>query len=96
MGDIYCLFYELGIKILKKHGILAFITSNKWMRSGYGEKLRDFFAKHANPLRLLDFAGYKVFDSATVDVNIMVLEKNKNKGCTVARIIRDTRITEWS
>jgi len=28
-GDIYCLFYEKGINLLKKEGILAYITSNK-------------------------------------------------------------------
>lgn len=33
-GDIYTLFYEKGLQLLKDKGILAFITSNKWMRAG--------------------------------------------------------------
>lgn len=37
-GDIYCLFYEKGYRLLHPNGVLAFITSNKWMRAGYGEK----------------------------------------------------------
>jgi len=37
----------------------------------------------------LDFAGQKVFDSATVDVNIILLEKNKNEQKTVSCIIKD-------
>ncbi len=32
-GDIYALFYENGIKLLKPKGNLNFITSNKWMRA---------------------------------------------------------------
>jgi len=36
-GDIYCLFYERGVELLREEGILAYITSNKWMRTGYGE-----------------------------------------------------------
>lgn len=36
-GDIYELFYEKGNMLLKENGILAFITSNKWMRANYGE-----------------------------------------------------------
>jgi len=44
------------------------------MRAGYGDVLRGFFAKH-NPKILLDFGGFKVFESATVDVNIIVVEK---------------------
>jgi hypothetical protein len=78
MGDIYALFYELGINVLKESGHLTYITSNKWMRAGYGDVLRGFFAKH-NPKLLLDFGGFKVFESATVDVNIIVVEKEENK-----------------
>ena len=48
-GDIYCLFYEKGWQLLRQQGHLCFITSNKWMRAGYGEKTRGFFAKHTNP-----------------------------------------------
>ena len=81
-GDIYCLFYEKGFNLLNTKGLLCFITSNKWMRAGYGEKLRDFFAKNVNPILLVDFAGVKVFDSATVDTNILLFEKAKNSGKT--------------
>ena len=69
-GDIYCLFYERGYQLLKPNGYLCYITSNKWMRAGYGEKTRDFFAKNTNPQLLVDFAGVKIFESATVDTNI--------------------------
>jgi adenine-specific DNA-methyltransferase len=37
-ADIYCLFYERGVRLLKDGGHLSYITSNKWMRAGYGEK----------------------------------------------------------
>jgi hypothetical protein len=76
-GDIYCLFYEQGIRILREGGIEAFITSNKWMRAAYGEHTRLFLAKY-NPLKLID-VGAKVFDSATVDTNILILQKGKNE-----------------
>ncbi|MBR1467304.1 MAG: Eco57I restriction-modification methylase domain-containing protein, partial [Bacteroidaceae bacterium] len=71
-GDIYCLFYERGWQLLKKNGHLCYITSNKWMRAGYGEKTREFFANKTNPMLLIDFAGVKIFESATVDTNILL------------------------
>jgi len=77
-GDIYCLFYERGHKLLKDGGHLCYITSNKWMRAGYGEKTRDFFAKNTNPQLLIDFAGVKIFESATVDTNILLFSKSAN------------------
>ena len=83
-GDIYCLFYEKGYKLLHDKGLLAFITSNKWMRAGYGKALRGFFAENTNPIILIDFAGQKIFESATVDVNILLFAKEKNAGKTMA------------
>ncbi len=78
-GDIYGLFYELGTKLLKENGILTFITSNKWMRAGYGVTLRKFFTEKTNPLKLVDFGGFQVFETATVDTNILFLQKAKNQ-----------------
>ena len=78
-GDIYCLFYEKGWQLLRQQGHLCFITSNKWMRAGYGEKTRGFFAKHTNPKYLIDFAGVKIFDNATVDTNILIFGKEQNE-----------------
>ena len=78
-GDIYCLFYEKGWQLLCQQGHLCFITSNKWMRAGYGEKTRGFFAKHTNPKYLIDFAGVKIFDNATVDTNILIFGKEQNE-----------------
>ena len=83
-GDIYCLFYEKGYQLLSPGGILAYITSNKWMRAGYGEKLRSFFAEKTNPLRLIDFGKQKIFASATVDVNILMFTKSENEERTLA------------
>ena len=81
-GDIYCLFYELGCRLLRPGGHLCYITSNKWMRAGYGEKTRQFLSEQTNPKLLIDFAGVKIFQNATVDTNILLFAKEKNsKSC---------------
>ena len=88
-GDIYCLFYEMGMKLLRKGALLSFITSNKWMRAGYGKILRGHISSNYNPTLLIDFANNKIFDSATVLVNILSLEKCNNKGQTLSCSIED-------
>ena len=85
-GDIYCLFYEQGMNLLKPNGCLCYITSNKWMKAGYGKELRQYFVSETNPVLLIDFAGVKVFDTATVDVNILMLQKTINVQRTFACI----------
>ena len=89
-GDIYCLFYEQGMNVLKENGCLCYITSNKWMRAGYGENLRNYFATKTNPTLLVDFAGVKIFDAATVEANILLTNKEANKYSTLACIFSDT------
>ena len=85
-GDIYCLFYERGWQLLKEGGYLCYITSNKWMRAGYGDKTRGFFANKTNPILLIDFAGVKIFESATVDTNILLFSKSDNLHKTLCAV----------
>ncbi len=95
-GDIYCLFYERGWQLLKKHGLLCFITSNKWMRAGYGKSTRKFFANKTNPKILIDFGGTKVFESATVDTNILLFAKENNTFSTHACIVKNEKLKKLS
>ena len=83
-GDIYCLFYELGHNLLRPNGHLCFITSNKWMRTGYGEKLRNFLSTKTNPLIVLDFGGVQIFETANIDTVIVEYAMAKNANCTKA------------
>ena len=75
-GDIYGLFYEFSIQLLRKWWISTMITSNKWMRAWYWEKLREYFVNNTDPLILVDLWS-DVFESATVDSNILILQKKK-------------------
>ena len=89
-GDIYCLFYEQGTNLLKPNGCLCYITSNKWMRAGYGKELRQYFIAKTNPVLLIDFAGIKIFDAATVETNILIAKKESYTQNTLACIISNT------
>ena len=88
MGDIYCLFYERAFQLLRPNGLCCYITSNKWLRSGYGESLRGFFANNTNPLRLIDFGGQQIFQSATVDTNILLYQKAPNWHHTITTAVK--------
>ena len=73
-SDLYTYFYERSYNLLRSKGILTFISSNKWMRAKYGERLRRFFRERTNIKQLIDFNGHKVFE-ATVDTNIIIFQK---------------------
>jgi TaqI-like C-terminal specificity domain/Eco57I restriction-modification methylase len=93
-GDIYCLFYEKGIDLLKKNsGVLSYITSNTWMRTKFGESLRDYFTSKCNPEILLNFEDTQIFPSATVEVNILIAKRESwNKKVQAVAIKADYKI----
>jgi len=76
-SDLYTYFYELSYNILAPSRFSCFISSNKWMRAKYGEKLRNFFKTKTKVINLVDFGGHKVFETATVDTNILLFQKAK-------------------
>ena len=78
-SDLYTYFYEKSYQILKSEGFSCFISSNKWMRAKYGEKLRRFFKGGTTLKQIIDFNGYQVFE-ATVDTNILLFQKTKPSG----------------
>ena len=72
-GDVYQLFYERGCHVLRpEQGILAYITSNSWLKAEYGKSTRRYFAENHTPLLLLEL-GKDVFDSAIVDSGVLML-----------------------
>jgi adenine-specific DNA-methyltransferase len=75
-ADLYVYFYEKGYQLLKQKGVLAYITSNKWMRAKYGENLRKFLKEKTTIIKLIDFGGYRVFEQ-TVDTCILLFKKEK-------------------
>ncbi len=90
-GDVYALFYEAGINLLKTQGNINFITSNKWMRAKYGKSLRELFIKN-NPVILIDL-GADVFENATVDTNIIIVKKEPNQNNCLALDLAEERKT---
>ena len=72
--DLYVLFYEKGIDLLKNNGQLIFITSNKFLSQGYGLMLRKEFLKYFI-CQIINF-NYDIFESATVRTCIFHLKKS--------------------
>ncbi|NIZ40925.1 Eco57I restriction-modification methylase domain-containing protein [Entomospira entomophila] len=74
-GDIYMLFYELGIQLLrgKPWGQMGMVTSNKWMMANYGEKLRTYLMETVKINTLIDFNDSQFFDNATTYPNILMV-----------------------
>lgn len=78
-GDIYSLFVERGLQLLKKGGLLSYILPNKWMKVGYGKPLRQLFLDK-NLTQVIDFGDNQIFTDATTYTCIIRMTKDKSKG----------------
>ena len=76
VADLFVYFYEQGFNLLKSKGHLTYITSNKYFRSGYGEKLRSFLGEKSKVEVLIDFGDSPVFEAIAYPSIILV---NKSK-----------------
>ncbi|WP_366146305.1 TaqI-like C-terminal specificity domain-containing protein [Crocosphaera sp.] len=74
VADLFVYFYEKAYNILKKQGILTYISSNKYFRSGYGEKLRSFLTTNTTIHTLIDFGDAPVFEEAIAYPSIIVTQ----------------------
>lgn len=75
--DLYVLFYERAMQLLKKGGVLSFITSNKFLSQEYGLILRQELLK--NTIETIVNFNYDIFNNATVRTCILILSKQEPK-----------------
>ena len=76
VADLFVYFFERGYQLLNTGGVLSYICSNKYFRSGYGEKLRDFLGKNTTVQQLVDFGDTDVF-TAIAYPSIILFSKEK-------------------
>lgn len=78
VADLFVYFYELGFRLLKPQGYLTYITSNKYFRAGYGEKLRKYLGEKSTIELVIDFGDANVFEAIAYP-SIIALQKAKPK-----------------
>lgn len=92
-GDIYCLFVENGLNLLKTNGVLTYIMPNKWMQAGYGKELRSYLSKK-KILSFVDFGDFQIFANATTYVCIPLIQNAKASTTFKASYMRDADMSK--
>ncbi len=62
-ADILVYFYARALQILRPGGWLSFITSNKFMRAGYGAGIREHIPASLRIQRVIDFGDLPLFEA---------------------------------
>ena len=74
--DLYVIFFEKALRLLRPGGRLGFITSGKFLKNVYGKKLRQLLRKQATIEQIVDLSATQVFAEATTYPIIIVFRKD--------------------
>jgi len=77
--DMYALFWEMGLNLLKLDGLIGFITPNTWLNNQSNKKLRTFILENTFIEQIVDYSKITVFDQATVLPVVSILQKSNAK-----------------
>lgn len=76
--DLYIYFFEKGLSLLRKDGVLAYITPNRYLSASYGATLRNYIIQHYSFYQLIDYSDKRVFEDASTYPVITMLQNSQN------------------
>ncbi|MCY4062771.1 MAG: N-6 DNA methylase [Chloroflexi bacterium] len=83
--DLYHLFFERGIQVLRTEGLLSLITPNPWLTQKFTNQLREYIVKNTRIVELVVFI-HLVFNDANVYTAITFLQKQTDNRTHQIRI----------
>jgi len=90
--DLSVPFIEQGLNLLKKGGILSYITSNKFMAADYGKAIRRILLEHNRIYEIIDVSMLNSFaDTAAYPVIITVCRKKASETDTIKLAV----VNDW-
>ncbi|RAR55757.1 Eco57I restriction-modification methylase [Paraburkholderia unamae] len=81
--DLYIVFMELGLALLRPGGAMAYLTPDKWLSKPFGEAFR---ARHIGKIKRIVALGRDVFEQARVDSIVTLYGEAGTDVVTTARI----------
>ena len=74
--DLYIIFYELALDLLRPGGVCGYITPSSWLRSDSGSLLRKHLATSHRIKKIIDFGEHQIFRDVTTYTAIAVVQKD--------------------
>lgn len=77
--DLWYFFVCNGLDILKSNGVLGYIIPNNWTTNSGASIMRNKINTDGQIKEIIDFGSYMVFDSASIQTMILLLQKSNQK-----------------
>ena len=86
--DLYVLFFELGINILRSNGTITYISPSKYLSARYAMALREYILNYSL-IELADFSDIRAFESTGVSTLVTIIYKGQSSLCVRTRKVLD-------
>jgi type I restriction-modification system DNA methylase subunit len=84
--DIYVVFVEKGLELLRKDGYLGFILPHKFFNAQYGESIRKLIAEGKYLHKIVHFGDQQVFSKVSTYTCLLFLSKTKKSELTFIQV----------
>ncbi|MCZ4271495.1 N-6 DNA methylase [Maritalea porphyrae] len=88
VADLYCYFFERGLRLLKPGGRIGYISSSTFFKTNSGKPLREYLAKNATLEHVVDFGDHQIFEGVTTYPAILTMVNHTPK--------KDHQISFWT
>jgi tRNA1(Val) A37 N6-methylase TrmN6 len=76
VADLFVYFFARGLRLLRKDGRLAYISSNMWLRNNYATPLRQYLRTQTTVETIIDLGNTRVFaDAPDLSPSIQIVRK---------------------
>jgi len=99
VADLFVYFFAQGLRLLRRDGRLAYISSNSWLRANYATLLRQYLRTQTTIETIIDLGNTRVFaDAPDLSPSIQVVRKTLSTNGHIAKaavFARGERVTAF-
>ncbi|MEG3617593.1 N-6 DNA methylase [Magnetovibrio sp. PR-2] len=78
-ADLFCYFYERGVRLLKGGGRLGYISNATFFKTSSGLPLRKYLAAHSTIETIVDFGDIQIFEGVATLPAVLILKNQPPK-----------------
>ncbi|HJT59404.1 MAG TPA: N-6 DNA methylase [Ktedonobacteraceae bacterium] len=87
VADLFVYFFAQGLRLLRKDGRLAYISSNAWLRANYATSLRQYLRTQTTIETIVDLGDNRVFaDAPDMTPSIQIVQKTQPTDGYIAQV----------
>ncbi|GGF71039.1 hypothetical protein GCM10011332_26270 [Terasakiella brassicae] len=88
VADLYCYFFERGLRLLKKGGHLGYISNATFFKTASGKPLREYLSNNASLETVVNFGDTQVFEGVTTYPAILIMKQGE--------VSKDHQVMFWN